>query len=68
MSLWSTSDGLDAKDGVNRVYTQLEDDATNQPNLHPNIDTFKILIAINSKRDDGNFSFQLAKSYREKMQ
>jgi hypothetical protein len=62
MRLWSETNGLN-KDSVNRVYALLEDAS----GVYPNNDTFKILIAINSKRDDGTFSFHDAERCLRKM-
>eukprot|EP00956_Cyclotella_meneghiniana_P008645 scaffold11789_cov38-Cyclotella_meneghiniana.AAC.1 len=70
MTLWSKTDILEAKKGVNRVYALLEDafEAGGcESELQPNIDTFKILAAINSKTDDGAFSLDRAKDCLEKM-
>jgi hypothetical protein len=62
MRLWSETSGLN-KDAMNRVYSKLEDST----DVYPNNETFKILIAINSKRDDGSFSFHDAKRCLRKM-
>jgi hypothetical protein len=67
MSLWSRAnvDTRDAKNGVNRVYTLLQDTrqtSLDAPKLQPTVETFRILIAVNSKTDDGSFSFSNAKS------
>ena len=70
MTLCSKSDILEAKKAVNRVYTLLEDAfeaGGGESELYPNIDTFKILTAVNSKTNDGAFSLDKAKDCLEKM-
>ena len=70
MSCWSRATGPDRKTGVNRVYKILEDALrnANDSRVLPNIDTFKILMAVNSKTDSGSFSFDNAKACLEQMQ
>ena len=70
MYCWSRSRNPDKKIGVNRVYEALKDAfrAENDSGISPNIDTFKILMTVNSKTDNGSFSFDNAKACLDEMQ
>ena len=69
MSLWSKSNSPDTKLGVNRVYTMLEEKyrTAEGSDFRPTVNTFKTLIATNSKNEDGSFSFNDAKTCLQKM-
>ena len=63
MNLWALVGGSDGQYGVNRVYSLLEAAALEGEEFssRPNSTTFETLIAVNSKKDDGQFSFEQAK-------
>ena len=72
MALWALNDGIAGQNGVNNVYQQLVEESKSASSsgsdcsLLPNEDTFKTLLAVNSKVDN-KFSFEQAKSWLEKI-
>eukprot|EP00578_Thalassiosira_sp_NH16_P005449 CAMPEP_0181132354 /NCGR_PEP_ID=MMETSP1071-20121207/30950_1 /TAXON_ID=35127 /ORGANISM="Thalassiosira sp., Strain NH16" /LENGTH=1560 /DNA_ID=CAMNT_0023218681 /DNA_START=227 /DNA_END=4909 /DNA_ORIENTATION=- len=71
MSLWALVDGIDGQNGASDIYSLLESATLGgggELSLKPNIETFKILLRINSKKIDGRFSFEQAKLWLSRIE
>jgi len=74
MARWAMAKGVDGRDGANGVYSLLMEDSAaasessewgkpRQPLLRPNKASFEIILAANSRTDDGKrFSFERARA------
>jgi len=73
MASWALVPGIEGQQGVNDTFSLLEtaslgdDHDSDECPIHPNKETFKILIAVNSKVED-RFSFEQAKLHLYRIQ